>query len=73
MLGEDAWKTYVVGLAQGKGNDLQEESKQMDLPLFYLADAGYAIYLLEVQNRIDVEIVILLLHFVHREVSLSSD
>ena len=48
VLGEDARELRVVGLAQGIGDDLQEEPEEMDLSLFYLADAGYAVHLLEV-------------------------
>lgn len=73
MEGEDTWKVGVVGLAQRKGNNLQQEPKQVNLTFFYLAYAGNAIYLLEVQNGIDIEIVIFFFDIVHGEISLSSD
>lgn len=73
MLGENPRAARVVGLAQGIGDDLHEEPQEVDLALLYLADAGNAVYLLEVENGSDVEVVIFLLDFVHGEVSLCSE
>lgn len=73
VLGENPRAARVISLAQGVSDDLHEEPQEVDLAFLYLADAGDAVYLFEVENGGDVEVVIFLLDFVHGEVSLCSE
>lgn len=73
VLGENARAARVVRFPEGVGDDLHEEPQEVYLAFLYLADAGDTVYLLEVKNRCDVEVVIFFLDFVHGEVSVCSE
>jgi hypothetical protein len=59
----------VVELSLVVNDELKEESKEMNLFLLGLADAGNALYLLEVEQGVDADVVVLLIDCVESKLS----